>query len=196
MSLEDELSNAITMFRDKLDSRPMAKSENSVQAGIQERGASFSSQLPIAATNEPRSGNANNDTQQNPPTVPISTCLGFSKGNLTITVAGISICTTDYPSATDPNGVFSLPFFQPFPAAGGVLAYCQYQLIVGGNAYLVQLFSDGSTSAFVLLGGLSGASYFEGSGSVLSDTIANTFTGPCGGTPDQPGFGGTVDLSF
>lgn len=196
MALEDELSNAITMFRDKLDSRPMAKSENSVQAGIQERGASFSSQLPIAGTNEPRSGNANNDTQQTPPKTPISTCLGFSKGNLTMTVAGISICTGDYPAATDPNGVFSLPFFQQFPASGPVLAYCQYQLIVGGNAYLVQLFSDGSTSAFVLLGGLSGAAYFEGSGSVLSDTIANTFTGPCGGTPSQPGFGGTVDLSF
>lgn len=196
MSLEDELSNAITMFRDKLDSRPTSKSENVAQNGIQERGASFSSQLPIAATNEPRSGNANNDTQQNPPKLPPAvTCLGFSTNNLTITVAGITICPIDFPDATDPNGVFSLPFFQQFPASGGALAFCRYQVIAGSTGYVFDIFSDGSSDAFVLLGGFSGADYFEGSGA-FGSTINNDFTGPCGGNPDTPGFGGTVDASF
>lgn len=189
MSLEDELSNAITMFRDKLDSRPMAKSENSAQAGIQERGASFSSQLPIAATNEPRSGNANNDTQQNPPVQPKpSACFGFGTGNVTLAISGVISCPPG--DTADPNGVFSLPYF-----TSGT-GFCQWLLISGGFQYSFVLASDGTVSA-AIQDTIAGNFYFQCDPVAYGTTMNDTIDLPCiPGDPATRGYGGSATASF
>lgn len=137
MSLEDELTNAITMFRDKLDSRPMAKSENIVHVGIQERGASFSCQLPIVATNETTSGTAVNDGQQTPPVIP-KPVICFGGPDITVSVAGITACPPGTGVPPAPSGDFTLNYFG---FSGGLCTW-----FVDDGTYAVVVNFDTTTS--------------------------------------------------
>lgn len=190
-SIEDELTNAITAFKMRLDNRPQGRVETVNQQGTQIRTTSFNAQLPAAPpSNVTSNGQANNSDQPTPAPVnhggnpPPPSCSGFGHVSLSLAISGVTACAPY--TGPVPNGVFVVPFDSDIPGS-----FCKWDLDDGTFSIVIFIFSDG-TIQITVTEDATLQTVFQTNRVALGGSYPNVSALPCSGVTPTAGGSATV----